>query len=136
MKICRIFSRFYKPLTTTDDSSLDSDVKMEQDRVKAEVASGKKTDLLTVHQLSKSFGSFTAVKNLSFGVRHHECFGFLGINGAGKTTTFSMLIGDLMADSGDVFLGKFSLHDNMTQFRSNIGYCPQFDALLGLSLRF
>lgn len=131
---------FSKLRKSTDNSSqqvmllsADSDVENERARIEEEVAHPSNiTDLLTVSKLSKNFGSFTAVDEVSFGVRHDECFGFLGVNGAGKTTTFSMLTGDLLPSSGNAFVkcGKFSLLDDTQQFQRNIGYCPQFDALL------
>ncbi|MGZ3660315.1 MAG: ATP-binding cassette domain-containing protein, partial [Bdellovibrionota bacterium] len=49
--------------------------------------------ILQAESLSKSFGDFAAVKNLSFEVRQGECFGLLGPNGAGKSTLMGMLYG-------------------------------------------
>jgi ABC-type glutathione transport system ATPase component len=73
--------------------SIDGDVLVEQNRVKNIFDSGfegggSDDDVLLVRDLEKRFGQLTAVNKLSFGVRHGECFGLLGINGAGKTTTF------------------------------------------------
>lgn len=86
LKITRLwysFGRFWSksPIKVAKDS----DVKEEAQRIQREVSSGQRTDLLTVHKLKKNFGSFTAVDGLSFGVRHGEMFGFLGVNGAGKS---------------------------------------------------
>lgn len=76
---------------------------------------------ISVNNLSKKYGSFTAVDNLSFHVRQGEVFGFLGPNGAGKTTTIKMLCGLLMPDSGEIkFNGKKSALSP-----KRIGYCPQ-----------
>ena len=47
-------------------------------------------DVLLVDHLVKDYGALRAVNELSFGVKHEECFGLLGINGAGKTTTFRL----------------------------------------------
>ena len=62
------------------------------------------TDILLVQDLMKLFKlrgeKFTAVNNLSFGVKNGECFGLLGVNGAGKTTSFRMLTGDEIMTSG------------------------------------
>ena len=113
--------------------SIDSDVEKEKVRIEEEVMTPSRiSDLLTVCKLSKNFGNFTAVDEISFGVHYDECFGFLGVNGAGKTTTFSMLTGDLLPSSGNAYIknGQFSLLDNTRLFQRNIGYCPQFDALL------
>jgi ATP-binding cassette subfamily A (ABC1) protein 3 len=65
-------------------------------------------------------------------VKRGECFGLLGVNGAGKTTTFQILTGDLLPSSGDAFVGGFSIHQNIRQIHSCVGYCPQFDALIDL----
>lgn len=54
--------------------------------------------------LSKSFGSFNAVSDLSFNIRHGDVYGFLGQNGAGKSTTIRMLLGLIYPDSGEVFI--------------------------------
>ena len=114
---------------------LDSDVEKERIRIDDEVCRkrGQQTDLLTVARLTKRFDQFTAVDELSFGVHYNECFGLLGVNGAGKTTTFSMLTGDLLPSGGNAYIqkGHFSLIDDMRSFQRNVGYCPQFDALLG-----
>ncbi len=65
------------------------DVKHEQGRVKNLVSSMSfNSDALLVNDLVKHFKGFVAVRGITFGVHHGECFGLLGINGAGKTTTF------------------------------------------------
>jgi len=58
------------------------------------------TNVLDVARLSKRFGSYTAVDEVSFSVKGGEIFGFLGPNGAGKTTTIKMLAGLLKPDGG------------------------------------
>lgn len=64
-------------------------------------------NILEVQNLSKSFGSFTAVKDISFSLKEGEILGFLGINGAGKTTTLQMLLGLLTPTSGNIqYFGK------------------------------
>ena len=55
---------------------------------------------------------------------------WIGINGAGKTTFFSMLVGDLEPTDGTAYIKNINLIDNLKQFQQQIGYCPQFDALL------
>ncbi|KAI2807884.1 hypothetical protein RDWZM_005336 [Blomia tropicalis] len=144
LQILKIFSSFTdifirsKSLVLTPKQSikmvaLDSDVDAEKDRIQEEVENRNFTDLLTVYNLRKRYGNFTAVDKISFGVRPDECFGFLGVNGAGKTTTFSMLTGDFAPTSGNAFIknGKYSLLKKLSKFQRNVGYCPQFDALLG-----
>lgn len=76
--------------------------------------------ILQVRNLSRQFGTLTAVGNLSFEVRKKEIFGLLGPNGAGKTTTISMICGLLPPTGGSV---RFSAH--RSDPRQLIGYCPQ-----------
>ncbi|CAG2105412.1 unnamed protein product, partial [Medioppia subpectinata] len=59
-----------------------------------------------------------------------ECFGLLGVNGAGKTTTFRMLTGDESLTGGQAWIGRLSLRQDLQHFQREVGYCPQFDALL------
>ncbi|KAL1437905.1 hypothetical protein MTO96_048592 [Rhipicephalus appendiculatus] len=86
-------------------------------------------DVLVLRRLSRFYGSFCAVRELSFGVRKGECFGLLGINGAGKTTTFSMLTATIGPSEGDAFVDGYSVTNKTKQVRRRIGYCPQTDAL-------
>jgi ABC-2 type transport system ATP-binding protein len=61
-------------------------------------------EAITVHNLSKRYGTVTAVNNISFAVREGEFFGFLGPNGAGKTTTVRMLTGVIEPDVGTALI--------------------------------
>ncbi|MPM95489.1 Lipopolysaccharide export system ATP-binding protein LptB [bioreactor metagenome] len=65
--------------------------------------------LLSVQQLSKSFGGVKAVQGVSFAVHAGELLALIGPNGAGKTTTFNMVGGQLAPDSGQVLLGGESI---------------------------
>lgn len=67
---------------------------------------------MVVYQLEKSFGSYAAVRGLSFGVHGGECFGLLGVNGAGKTTTFRMITGDEVPSKGDAIANYYKLSKN------------------------
>jgi len=60
-----------------------------------------------------------------------EVFGFLGINGAGKTTTLSILSGEFPPSEGHAFLAGLDIFTQRTEINQQMGYCPQFDALLG-----
>ncbi|WYZ43953.1 hypothetical protein EsH8_VII_000389 [Colletotrichum jinshuiense] len=88
-------------------------------------------DGLQVKHLTKKFGKFTAVDNVSFGVRHGEVFALLGPNGAGKSTTISLIRGDIQPsrNGGDVFIEQISVSGRRALARSNLGVCPQFDAI-------
>jgi len=65
--------------------------------------------ILVIDQLTKKFGKFTAVDNISFSVNRGEIFGFLGPNGAGKTTTIKMIAGLLQPDKGQISINNRSL---------------------------
>jgi ATP-binding cassette, subfamily A (ABC1), member 3 len=71
-----------------------------------------------------------AVDNLSFGIKRGEVFGLLGINGAGKTTTFKMLAGEVTSTAGDSYFKGMKISENIDKVREDLGYCPQFDALI------
>ena len=94
-----------------------------------------RSDVLLVEDLFKQFGSrrnrFTAVNGLNFGVKQGECFGLLGVNGAGKTTSFRMLTGDEIMTGGKAVLLGTALGEDRREFLSKIGYCPQFDSIIG-----
>ena len=73
---------------------LDEDVINESKRLQSpELYKLFKENALIIKDLTKVYGSFTAVDHISYGVRKGECFGLLGVNGAGKTTTFKMITG-------------------------------------------
>ncbi len=80
---------------------------------------------IEVSHLTKSFGKFTAVDQISFNVRPGEIFGFLGANGAGKSTTIRMLIGILEPTSGNAFVSGFSIKKEANLVKKNIGYMSQ-----------
>jgi len=80
---------------------------------------------IEVNNLTKKFGSFTAVDNVSFNVKQGEIFGFLGANGAGKSTTIRMLIGILEPTSGDAIVGGYSINKEPDKVKTQIGYMSQ-----------
>jgi ABC-2 type transport system ATP-binding protein len=75
--------------------------------------------------LSKSFGSTTAVDDISFAVENGEIFGFLGPNGAGKSTTMMILTTLLKPTSGQALVSGFDVLTQAKQVRQNIGYVQQ-----------
>jgi ABC-2 type transport system ATP-binding protein len=84
------------------------------------------TDLaIEAKDLTRAFGSFTAVDHISFDVRAGEVFGFLGANGAGKTTAMRMLIGLLAPTSGMASVAGFDVYKESEQIKRNIGYMSQ-----------
>jgi ABC-2 type transport system ATP-binding protein len=87
--------------------------------------------VITVHDLVRKFGTFTAVDHVSFEVHRGEIFGLLGPNGAGKTTTFRMLCGLLSATAGTLRVAGFDLRRARASARQHIGYVAQKFSLYG-----
>jgi len=81
--------------------------------------------MIEVENLSKQFGSKTAVDNLSFSVKKGEVLGFLGPNGAGKSTTMRMITGFIPPTSGDAKLCGISIVDNPGNAKKKVGYLPE-----------
>jgi ABC-2 type transport system ATP-binding protein len=82
----------------------------------------KKNITLRVENITKQYGDFTAVDNLSFNIQAGRIFGFLGPNGAGKTTTIRMLVGITFPDKGRVELFGSEI---TPRIRDRIGYLPE-----------
>jgi ABC-2 type transport system ATP-binding protein len=75
--------------------------------------------------LTRTFGTFTAVDQVSFSVLRGEIFGFLGPNGAGRTTTLKMLTGRLQPTAGEGWVAGLAIADNAAAIRRRIGYMSQ-----------
>jgi ABC-2 type transport system ATP-binding protein len=80
---------------------------------------------IEVRGLTRRFGTFTAVDDISFDVAAGEVFGFLGANGAGKTTAIRMLIGLLAPSGGSARVAGFDVATQAEQVKRNIGYMSQ-----------
>lgn len=80
---------------------------------------------ISVRNLTKRFGTFTAVDNISFEVAKGEIFGFLGANGAGKTTAMRMLCGLSRPTGGDGFVAGCDINTQAEQIKRRIGYMSQ-----------
>lgn len=80
--------------------------------------------MLELINITKKFGSFTAVNNLNLRVRAGEFYGFLGQNGAGKTTTIKMISGLYAATSGKILINGFDIIEEPIKAKSLIGYIP------------
>ncbi len=80
---------------------------------------------IKVNQLTKKFGNFTAVNNISFEGHKGEIFGFLGANGAGKTTAIRMLCGLLHPTSGKGDVAGYDIFTQREHIKRNIGYMSQ-----------
>src|SRR5882672_12204307 len=81
--------------------------------------------VISVDQLTKRFGAFTAVDHVSFDVRKGEIFGFLGSNGAGKSTTIRMLCGLLKPTSGSATVDGIDVGRDPEGVKRRIGYMSQ-----------
>ncbi|MCP3889831.1 MAG: ABC transporter ATP-binding protein [Desulfobulbaceae bacterium] len=82
------------------------------------------TPVLQLEKLTKHFGTFTAVDNVSLKITKGEIFGFLGPNGAGKTTTIKMIAGLLLPTNGTINILDTSLEEQPTFCKTKTGYIP------------
>ena len=94
-----------------------------------EIIKPSSNKVIIAENLSKKFGNFTAVDNISFEVEQAEIFGFLGANGAGKTTAMRMLCGLSFPTSGKGLVAGFDIRTQSEQVKRNIGYMSQKFAL-------
>ena len=99
------------------------------------------TPAITVQNLTKRFGSFTAVDGVDFEVRRREIFGFLGPNGSGKTTTIRMMLGLMRPSAGSVTVLGLPVDGNNRRILPRVGYMSQRfslynDLTVGQNLRF
>ena len=81
--------------------------------------------MVEVKNLTKYYGNFLAIEDVSFEVKKGEIVGFLGPNGAGKTTTMRIITGFLPPSSGTAAVAGYDLVDKSQQARSHIGYLPE-----------
>eukprot|EP00512_Aurantiochytrium_limacinum_P001341 CAMPEP_0171491806 /NCGR_PEP_ID=MMETSP0958-20121227/4060_1 /TAXON_ID=87120 /ORGANISM="Aurantiochytrium limacinum, Strain ATCCMYA-1381" /LENGTH=1969 /DNA_ID=CAMNT_0012025257 /DNA_START=215 /DNA_END=6124 /DNA_ORIENTATION=- len=122
---------------THGDDIEDEDVMAERERVEGlNVRVNKSGENVVVLQHARKVYPGTAltpdkvaVKDISFGIRHNECFGLLGINGAGKSSTMQMISGEHSPTSGHIYIDSFDIMEQTVSAQQSIGYCPQFDAL-------
>ncbi len=85
--------------------------------------------IISLQNISKTFGKFEAVKNLNIYIEQGRTFGFIGHNGAGKTTTLSMISGILKPNKGEIFVFGKNLYDansnEVMEIKSKIGVVPE-----------
>ena len=81
--------------------------------------------MLEVKNLTKRYGDFVAVRDISFTAAQGQILGFLGPNGAGKTTTMRILTGFLPATSGTAKVAGFDVFTDSAEVRRRIGYLPE-----------
>ena len=80
---------------------------------------------ILVEHLTKKFGNFTAVEDVSFEVQRGEIFGLLGPNGSGKTTTIRMMLGLLAPTTGHIRVFGMPINGTSAKLRARIGYMSQ-----------
>ena len=81
--------------------------------------------MITVEHLTKCYGDFMAVKDLSFEIDEGHVYGFLGPNGAGKATTMNIMTGCLSATKGRVMIDGFDIFEDAKNAKKLIGYLPE-----------
>ncbi len=89
------------------------------------IPSGNGGTVIQADQLTKRFGNFTAVDQISFEITKGEIFGFLGANGAGKTTAMRMLCGLSLPTSGKGRVAGYDIYKENEKIKRNIGYMSQ-----------
>lgn len=82
-------------------------------------------DAIEINGLTKKFGNYTAVDNISFNVPKGKIYGFIGPNGSGKSTTIKMLCGVLTPTSGTAYVLGYNVRKNRHKVKSKIGYMSQ-----------
>ncbi len=85
--------------------------------------------MITVEHLTKCYGDFKAVDDLSFEIDEGHVYGFLGPNGAGKSTTMNIMTGCLSATEGHVEINGYDIFENADKAKKLIGYLPEFPPL-------
>ncbi len=88
-----------------------------------------KNKLISVKNLSRHYGDFTAVDNISFELEAGDILGFLGPNGAGKSTTMQMLSGNLAPSEGQISINGIDLFEQPRTAKASLGYLPDVPPL-------
>lgn len=81
--------------------------------------------MIEIKNVTKKYGSFTAVDNISFTVKDGEVVGFLGPNGAGKSTTMNMITGFIEPTEGTIIVNEYDIMKKAKKAKTQIGYMPE-----------
>ena len=81
--------------------------------------------MIQVENITKKYGSFTAVNDISFEIEEGEIVGFLGPNGAGKSTTMNMVTGFIEPTSGKIIIDGYNISKKPKKAKRQIGYMPE-----------
>ena len=87
--------------------------------------------MVEIRNLTKTYGPYQAVQNISFTVKKGEVVGFLGPNGAGKTTTMKMITGYMAPTSGSISIGGCDVFDDPIEAKRKMGYLPETPPVYG-----
>jgi ABC-2 type transport system ATP-binding protein len=80
---------------------------------------------VTINNVTKKFGAFKALDDISFSIQQGEIFGYIGPNGAGKTTTMKILVGLISNFQGEITIGSLRLPKDKDEIHKLLGYLPQ-----------
>jgi ATP-binding cassette, subfamily A (ABC1), member 3 len=127
LRLPSFLRRRQEDTTTGAGAQIPEDVQAETKAVESDPSHAH--DPLRVVHVSKQYRSNRAVEDVSFGVGKDTIFAMLGPNGAGKTTTFNIIRGQLIPNTGDVFLNGMSITAQSSRARVSLGVCPQFTAI-------
>jgi ABC-2 type transport system ATP-binding protein len=81
--------------------------------------------MIEIKNVTKKYGTFAAVNDISFDVKDHEIVGFLGPNGAGKSTTMNMITGFIEPTSGKIIVNGYDVSKAPNKAKMQIGYMPE-----------
>ena len=90
-----------------------------------------RSSMITLENVTRKFGSFVAVDNLSMSIPKGQVLGFLGPNGAGKTTTMRMISGFLTPSEGKITVCGYDVEENPVEVKRHIGYMPEVASSYG-----
>ena len=82
-------------------------------------------NMIEIKNVTKKYGTFAAVNDISFDVKDHEIVGFLGPNGAGKSTTMNMITGFIEPTSGKIIVNGYDVSKAPNKAKMQIGYMPE-----------
>ena len=81
--------------------------------------------MIEVKNITKKYGNFTAVDNISFKIEEGEIIGLLGPNGAGKSTTMNMITGYIEPTEGEIVINGYDISKRPKKAKLQIGYMPE-----------